>query len=209
MLAISQNPDRVSNILRSSVVTMRLIGMRCTARPQRGGPGRAVEGGHATAPSWWLVAGGLALGLGGELEEHLLQAGAVGRAQLDERYAGGEGDGSDLRGFGMGEEAVGPDGGGGDACLDSARAATSRSGCAAPILRSGAGRPWLPPRRCGRCRSRRGHRRRPRSRAAGGRRAARCRRGRRSRAAGRASTGCPPGRGRWPARRGSAPPAPR
>ena len=30
MLAISQNPDRVSNILRSSVETMRLMGIaRC------------------------------------------------------------------------------------------------------------------------------------------------------------------------------------
>ena len=41
--------------------------------------------------------------------------------------------------------------------------------------------------------------------AAGARRAGRCRRGRRSRAAGRASSGCPPGPGRWRARRGSAP----
>jgi hypothetical protein len=30
----------------------------------------------------------VALGLGGELEEHLLEAGTVVRSQLDKRYAG-------------------------------------------------------------------------------------------------------------------------
>jgi hypothetical protein len=48
----------------------------------------------------------VALGLGGELEEHLLEAGAVGRPQLDHGYAGGEGDLADLRRVALDEQAV-------------------------------------------------------------------------------------------------------
>ena len=52
----------------------------------------------------------VALGVGGELEEHLLQPGAVGRPQLEDRYSGLEGCAADLVGVGLGKEAVGPDG---------------------------------------------------------------------------------------------------
>jgi hypothetical protein len=56
------------------------------------------------------VAGCVGLRLGGELEEHLLQAGAVCRPQLDDGYAGGEGDLADLRHVGVGEQPVCADG---------------------------------------------------------------------------------------------------
>ncbi len=36
--------------------------------------------------------GRFALSLGGEVKEHLLQAGAVSRTELDDRYSGGEHD---------------------------------------------------------------------------------------------------------------------
>jgi hypothetical protein len=48
---------------------------------------------------------GLALGVGGELEEHLLQPGAVGLAQLDERNIGTVSDTAD--GFGIGIDTDG------------------------------------------------------------------------------------------------------
>ena len=51
----------------------------------------------------------VALGVGGELEEHLLQPGAVGRPQLEDRHAGREGCAADLVGVGLGKQAVGPD----------------------------------------------------------------------------------------------------
>ena len=57
----------------------------------------------------WVGVGGVALGVGGELEEHLLQPGAVGRPQLEDGYAGREGDVPDLVGVGLGQQAVGPD----------------------------------------------------------------------------------------------------
>jgi len=52
------------------------------------------------------VVTGFAQGLGRELEEHLLQAGAVGGPQFGGRYPGDEGDLPDLRGFGLGEQSV-------------------------------------------------------------------------------------------------------
>ena len=66
MLASSQNPDRVSNILRSSVVTMRPMGM---VRWVDAAPvvtwgtvcGCCLDDGHATAPSGWVLLVGLAL----------------------------------------------------------------------------------------------------------------------------------------------------
>ena len=114
MLAISQNPDRVSNILRSSVVMIRLSGIPWWAVlvPTGGSTvASGVDGGHAIAPSSWC---GVTLRLGGELEEHLLQAGAVGRPQLHDRYAGGEGDLPDQLGVGLREQPVLADGRGAD-----------------------------------------------------------------------------------------------
>ena len=75
-----------------------------------------VQRGHADS-SFGLVAVGslviggvVAWGLARELEEHLLEAGTVVRPQLDKRYAGGEGDGADLRGVGCCEQPVFADG---------------------------------------------------------------------------------------------------
>ena len=85
MLAISQKPERVSNILRSSTAITRVNGI---------GPGLRValaDGGPVDA--WWCsCCCSFSLGVGGELEEHLLQAGAVGRPQLGEGDAGRERD---------------------------------------------------------------------------------------------------------------------
>ena len=60
MLASSQNPDRVSNILRSSVVTMRPSGIPVAWSPWscvRHGADAWSEGGHATL----LLVAGLSL----------------------------------------------------------------------------------------------------------------------------------------------------
>ena len=50
------------------------------------------------------VALGVALGVCGELEEHLLQPGAVGRPQLEDGYAGREGCVPDRVGLGLGKQ---------------------------------------------------------------------------------------------------------
>ncbi len=50
------------------------------------------------------------LGPGGELEEDLLQAGAVRRTELDDRYAGGEHDLSELLGLGVRQQPINADG---------------------------------------------------------------------------------------------------
>ena len=65
MLAISQKPERVSNILRSSTPTRRVSGIRADAvrraaavRPPTSARGRVEDGGggHAAAPSRWVSA---------------------------------------------------------------------------------------------------------------------------------------------------------
>ena len=153
----------------------------------RGGPG---PGPRRRGPRWWRsgwscccsFVDGLALGLGGELEEHLLQAGAVGGAQLGQGDAGRQGDPADGVGVGVGAERAArrrprrrcrrrP-----SACGQPGDVGGRRRPCRPPR----AAPPWCPGRRSGRCRSRRGRRRSPRSRAAGARRAARCRPGRRT-----------------------------
>ena len=80
MLAISQNPERVSNILRSSTRTTRVSGIGADSVRRRCG---------WTAGRWWWRSCRcpLSLGVGGELEEHLLESAAVGGAQLGERHA--------------------------------------------------------------------------------------------------------------------------
>ena len=60
MLAISQKPERVSNILRSSTPVIRVSGIGAADR-SRGADGAGCDGGHATAASG-LVAEGLLVG---------------------------------------------------------------------------------------------------------------------------------------------------
>ena len=67
MLAISQNPERVSNILRSSTAVIRVSGYRLD--------GRAGDA-DAGLLRWRSCRCSFSLGGGGELEEHLFEAGA-------------------------------------------------------------------------------------------------------------------------------------
>ena len=209
MLASSQKPDRVSNILRSSTRDDPATagsgagaGRRCRACAAGGRCAVRCDGGHADCS--------FSLGVGGELEEHLLQAGAVGGAQLGEGDAG-------LRGR---------------PCRP-ARGRRRRAGrrCRRTVLDD------VMPAPC-RARGERRRRRAVRTRVPAAREQlglgalgddpavadhdqvvgddldlVQQVRGEQHgaaavgvrRAAGRASSGCRPGRGRWPARRGSAP----
>ena len=162
-------------------------------------------GGHARAPSvrWcraWLVT----LGVGGELEEQVLEAGAVGGPQLDEGDALGGRDLADLHGLGVAAQPVAGRHGG-----DALRASASQQRLVLDGLHVGAAGlqqllPWCPGRRSGR---------RPIRISSSAIRSTSCSRCEESStvpprvgvllAAARASSGCPPGPGRWPARRGS------
>ena len=179
-------------------------------------PGSVGRGAHAAAPVGLVVVGLVALGVGGELEEHLLEPVAAGLAQLDEGDAPpGRRRGRHARG--RRRRAAGR------------RAAGRRRGrwCSGDADRTPA-----PARRRGASGRRRAH-----LRAGGGEQVVlravgddaaaadddevvgddldlvqQVRREQDGaaavgvrRAAGRASTGCRPGPARWPARRGSAP----
>ena len=108
-------------------------------------------GGHAAVP--------FSLGVGGELEEHVLQA-AVGRAQLGERHAGREGDlrrpGSGPRRWrGRRRRTRWPQPGGVERPAERRRV----GGAGDAAHRRAAARPWSPGRRSGRRRSSRCRRR--------------------------------------------------
>ncbi len=146
----------------------------CAARPTRSGAsgigsvtragGALVAcvqyGGHAAAPSRCDPGGPFVWVLGGELEEHLLEPGAVGAAELDQRDAGGAA--RSCRPARGRRRCAGRRPDGVAAMPDSARARPSSAIVAAAddgAGRARAARPWCPARRSGRCRSRRGRRR--------------------------------------------------
>src|SRR3954453_18297860 len=101
MLMSIQNPERVLNILRSSTLTSRVVGMgpagrRSRAPPGGGGAGWDGRAGVPVPPLWWWLAGrswrscrnSFALGVGSEGQEHVFEPGALGGPEL------GEGDAS-------------------------------------------------------------------------------------------------------------------
>src|SRR3954465_8237976 len=94
MLMSIQNPERVLNILRSSTLTSRVVGMGWAVR--RAGSASMGRGGTiAAAPrwcregrSWRSCRNSFALGVGSEGQEHVFEPGALGGPEL------GEGDAS-------------------------------------------------------------------------------------------------------------------
>ncbi len=153
----------------------------------------------------------VALGVGGELEEHLLQSGAFGSRELEEGDRCSVGDAPDRLGIGLDAKRSGWSAPARDRRWTDRRwpvPSASSSGCAGADVGPRGGEQvglGARPRRSARSRSRPGRRRRPRSRAGGATRAGRWRHGRRSRGAGHASSGCRRGRARWRVRRGSGP----
>src|SRR3954453_7235225 len=118
MLMSIQKPERVLNILRNSTLTSRVAGMGRGVR-RAGAASVVVAGGTIVAvmpPLLWVVVWGgwpagrswrscrnsFALSVGGEREKHVFEAGALGRPELGEGDAGGQGHSSDPSGGGIG-----------------------------------------------------------------------------------------------------------
>ncbi len=101
MLAISQKPDRVSNILRSSTPTSRVIGIG-SAWARRGATVFAVRlegcGAHAATPSRWVSAV--------SSRNISSRPAVVGRLELGQGDAGRECDLADLGGFRVGTDRL-------------------------------------------------------------------------------------------------------
>ena len=96
MLTSIQNPERVLNILRSSTLTSRVVGMGRAVR--RAGAASVVVG---EGRSWRSCRNSFALGVGSERQEHVFEPGALGGPELGEGDAGGQGHGPDPSGVGI------------------------------------------------------------------------------------------------------------
>ena len=143
MLIMSQKPDRVSNILRISTLTSRL----------RGTPGRLVSIAMAVVLMPWLLRGDFfALGVSGELEEHLLEAGALGGSELDQGHARRCGGLADLLGVDSVRSPPSPEGEALMPAVVSALASADMSPALTNVPAVCSSSPWCPGPRSGRCR---------------------------------------------------------